>query len=301
MQEIAKKYFSLVIVIGLVLGLLVPSIGNSLTIFVIPSLFVLMLFTVLKVDFYKVVHSIKKPIPLIIAVILSYILIPAILYLITDIFALDKEAKLSVMFSALAPTILSAPYFVSIMKGDIEFSFVLSILVTVMAPFVIPFELYYIFGDSVNFPLINIFNYIFIIVFVPILIVQILKISFPNILLISSNYENVVTAFLFFIFIWAIISTNSKEILNMSEFVLILVIIGIIQEFGFFLLLRKISNIFLSDEMSKSFAFSVAIKNTALTAGIAILTSSELALASSIVILVHVPMFAWIMYKKDKI
>ena len=97
MELLAKKYFSLIIAIGALLGLFLPSLGTSLTFLVLPSLFVLMIFTVLKIDFYKILHSIKKPIPLIIAVLISYILIPAVLYFLSDIMHLDKQAKLSVM------------------------------------------------------------------------------------------------------------------------------------------------------------------------------------------------------------
>lgn len=301
MENLSKKYFSLIIAIGAILGLIFPSIGSSFTFLVMPSLFVLMIFTVLKIDFYKIIHSIKKPIPLIVAVIISYVFLPAILYFLSDILHLNEKAKLSVMFSALAPTILSAPYFVSIMKGDVEFSFVLSVVITLLAPFLIPLELYYVFGESIDFPYMDVFESIFIIIFIPIIIVYVAKKFFVSLIAKLSSHESSVTAFMFFIFIWAIISVNSSDILNLSQLVIILIVIGIVQEFGFFILLRKISKLFLSEKMSKSFAFSIAVKNTALTAGVAMLSSNELALASSIVVLLHVPMFAWIMHKKEKI
>lgn len=301
MDALAKKYFSLIIALGALLGLFLPSIGISLKFLVLPSLFILMIFTVLKIDFYKIVHSIKKPIPLITAVMLSYIVIPAVFYLLSMLFSLDENAKLSVMLSILAPTILSAPYFVSIMKGNVEFSFVLSVVITLLAPVLIPLELYYIFETSINFPFMKVFETIFIIIFIPIVIVQIMKRLCINLVLGLSSHESSITAFMFFIFIFAVISVNSHEILNMSGLVITLLMIGVLQEFGIFIILRKISKLFMSDKMSKSFAFSVGIKNTALTAGVAIHTSNELALASSIVVLLHVPMFAWIMHKKEKI
>lgn len=301
MEVLAKKYFSLIIALGAVLGLLFPSLGSSFAFLVIPSLFILMMFTVLKIDFYKIINSIKKPIPLIVALIISYIILPTILYMLSDILNLSDKEKLSVMFSILAPTILSAPYFVSIMKGDVEFSFVLSVIITLLAPFIIPLELFYIFGESVDFPYMSIFETTFIIIFIPIVIIYIIKKVSTKLITELSSKENLITALMFFIFIWAIISVNAKEILNFSELVMILVVFGLIQEFGFFILLRKISKLFLSDAMSKSFSFSIAIKNTALTAGVAMLSSNELALASSIVVLLHVPMFAWIMHRREKI
>ncbi len=301
MEVLAKKYFSLIISFGAVLGLLFPSFGSEFTFLVMPSLFVLMIFTVLKIDFYKIIDSIKKPIPLMVALIISYIVLPAILYILSDIFNLNDTEKLSVMFSILAPSILSAPYFVSIMKGDVEFSFVLSVIITLLAPFIIPLELFYIFGQSIDFPYMSVFKTIFVIIFIPIVIVYMIRKALPEVIIQLSSKESLVTALMFFIFIWAIISVNAKEILNFSELVMILVFIGIVQEFGFFVILRKISKLFMSDEMSKSFAFSIAIKNTALTAGVAMLSSNELALASSIVVLFHVPMFAWIMHQREKV
>ena len=301
MEVLAKKYFSLIIALGAVLGLLFPSLGSSFAFLVIPSLFILMVFTVLKIDFYKIIESIKKPIPLIVALIISYIILPTILYMLSDILNLSDKEKLSVMFSILAPTILSAPYFVSIMKGDVEFSFVLSVIITLLAPFIIPLELFYIFGESVDFPYMSIFETTFIIIFIPIVIIYIIKKVSTKLITQLSLKENSITALMFFIFIWAIISVNAKEILNFSELVMILVVFGVIQEFGFFIILRKISKQFMSDKMSKSFAFSTSIKNTALTAGVAMLSSNELALASSIVVLLHVPMFAWIMHRRERI
>ena len=301
MEEISKKYFALIIALAAFLGLLLPSIGDSIRFLVMPSLFILMIFTVLKIDFYKILHSIKKPIPLIIAVTLSYAVIPFILYYLSILFNLDDNAKISVMFSALAPTILSAPYFVSIMKGDVEFSFVLSVVITLLAPFLIPLEMYFIFEKSIDFPYLEVFELIFLIVFIPIVIVQIMKFFSNKIVIKLSKAESSITALAFFIFIWAIIALNAHEILEMSELVFIMLLIGIVQEFGIFILIRKVSRIFWSDAMSKSFAFSIAIKNTALTAGVAAYSSNELALTSSIVVLLHVPMFAWIMQKKENI
>ncbi len=301
MEVLAKKYFSFIIALGAIFGLTFPSVGNELRFLVMPSLFILMIFTVLKIDFEKITGSIKKPIPLIVALLISYVVLPFLLYMLSDLLQLNSKEKLSVMFSILAPTILSAPYFVSIMKGDVEFSFVLSITITLLAPFLIPLELLYIFGENIDFPYENVFESIFVIVFIPIVILYITKKISPEMINKLSSHENSTTALMFFIFIWAIISVNASEILNLSQLVLFFVFLGVVQEFGFFIILRKISKLFMDEKMSKSFAFSIAIKNTALTAGVAMLSSNELALASSIVVLLHVPMFTWIMYKRDNI
>ena len=55
MEVLAKKYFSIIISFGAILGLMFPSLGSEFTFLVMPSLFILMIFTVLKIDFTKLI------------------------------------------------------------------------------------------------------------------------------------------------------------------------------------------------------------------------------------------------------
>ncbi len=301
LEKNARRYFSLIIILAACLGLALPSFGIKLSFLVIPSLFILMFYTAMKINFNKLQHSILKIKYLLIGTLISFGLIPFILYTIAYIFNFSEIEKMSVIFSALAPTILSAPYFVSIMKGDVEFAFILSMLLTFLAPFIIPIELYLLFQSNINISILEIFKSILYLVFIPVLLVYIIKKLQPNTIELLLSKEHTVISSIFFLFIWAIISVNANNILNLSFHILAVIFIAIIQEFGFFFLILKISRKFLSDSMSKSFAFSVAIKNTALTAGIAIVYSNDLSLVSSMVVLMHVPMFAYIFWKKDKI
>jgi BASS family bile acid:Na+ symporter len=300
-ESFSKKYFSFIILLGGLSGLIFPKLGESFSGLVMPSLFILMFFTALKIDLSKILYSIKKPLPLFVAILISYILIPLILYILADFLYFNNQEKLSVMFSALAPSILSAPYFISIMKGDVEFSFILTIILTFLAPFLIPLELLFIFDTQIDFPIMSIFSSISILVFIPLGLVVVLKKIFPSFIIKTQSAENSFTSLMFFIFTWAIISINAQKILNANFYIYSVVVLSIIQEFGFFIFLRWISKFFLNDAMSKSFAFSIAVKNTVLTAGVAMLYSNDIALMSSLIVLIHIPMFAWVLYKKDKI
>ncbi len=295
------KYFSLTILVSAGFGLFFPSLGTKLNFLVLPSLFILMFYTVLKINFYKLKHSIFRVKYLIIGIFTSSIIIPLILYIIAQIFNFNEIEKMSVVFSALAPTILSAPYFVAVMKGDIEFAFILSIILTLLAPFVIPIELHFLFHSYIDISIMKIFKSILYLIFIPIIIVYMIKKIRPNINEVFLSQEDIVISGVFFVFIWAIISVNADSILSLSLYTLEVLLISAIQEFGFFFILLNISRKFLSNSMSKSFAFSIAIKNTALTAGIAIGYSDKLSFVSSMVVLMHVPMFSYIFWKKDKI
>lgn len=301
LEKNAQKYFGLTILLSASLGLFLPSLGMKLNFLVIPSLFVLMFYTALKINFNKLQQSVFKIKYLVIGTLISFIIIPLILYIIAHLFNFNDMQKMSVVLSALAPTILSAPYFVAVMKGDVEFAFILSVLLTFLSPFMIPLELYFLFQSNIDISVVEIFKSILYLIFIPVLIAYIIKKIRLNIGEVLLSKEHTAISVVFFVFIWAIISVNADSILSLSSYILEVLLISIIQEFGFFFVILKISRKFLSNSMSKSFAFSIAVKNTALTAGIAIVYSNDLSLVSSMVVLMHVPMFAYIFWKKDKI
>ncbi len=301
LEKNAQKYFGLTILLSASLGLFLPSLGMKLNFLVIPSLFVLMFYTALKINFNKLQQSVFKIKYLVIGTLISFIIIPLILYIIAHLFNFNDMQKMSVVLSALAPTILSAPYFVAVMKGDVEFAFILSVLLTFLSPFIIPLELYFLFQSNIDISVVEIFKSILYLIFIPVLIAYIIKKIRLNIDEVLLSKEHTAISVVFFVFIWAIISVNADSILSLSSYILEVLLISIIQEFGFFFVILKISRKFLSNSMSKSFAFSIAVKNTALTAGIAIVYSNDLSLVSSMVVLMHVPMFAYIFWKKDKI
>lgn len=301
LEKNAQKYFGLTILLSASLGLFLPSLGMKLNFLVIPSLFVLMFYTALKINFNKLQQSVFKIKYLVIGTLISFIIIPLILYIIAHLFNFNDMQKMSVVLSALAPTILSAPYFVAVMKGDVEFAFILSVLLTFLSPFIIPLELYFLFQSNIDISVVEIFKSILYLIFIPVLIAYIIKKIRLNIGEVLLSKEHTAISVVFFVFIWAIISVNADSILSLSSYILEVLLISIIQEFGFFFVILKISRKFLSNSMSKSFAFSIAVKNTALTAGIAIVYSNDLSLVSSMVVLMHVPMFAYIFWKKDKI
>ncbi len=108
-SKICMKYFSLTILVSACFGLFFPSLGTKLNFLVLPSLFILMFYTVLKINFYKLKHSIFVKY-LIIGVLTSSIIIPLILYIIAQIFNFNEIEKMSV--SSFPPSLWECIYFV---------------------------------------------------------------------------------------------------------------------------------------------------------------------------------------------
>jgi len=300
-NDLARKYFGLFTVAGAVLGLALPSVGVLIQPYIMATLFVLMFFATAKINKTRLVAAARKPLVVLLGLVLMFILIPLVMYGLALFAGLDETALFGVAFAALAPAIVSAPFFVSMIKGDVEYSYILSVLSTLLSPVVIPAMLLFLVGKTVVVPLMSISTTIVALIVLPALLVVIVRKILPPIMKLLESNESSITGFDFLVFIWAIIAANAQTILTFSPLVTALLVLAVVQEFGVYFAVRHVSKLFLPEKTSKALALSVGVKNTVLTAGIALLFSSAAALPSGIVVLIHAPMFALIGWLKEKL
>jgi len=206
-----------------------------------------------------------------------------------------------VIFASLAPTIISAPYFIQKIGGDIELSYVLAIVSTVVFPVIVPLILYIYFGHNINIEYSSIVYTMLVLIVLPVLVALGLK---QNKIFINKlkDYESLTTSASFLIFMWAIIALNNNFISSLTISFIYLFIIAFTQEILLYFIVKILCIKVFSIEvtLAKTIALVLAIKNTALTAGIAEGISPEFALPSAMVVLMHIPMFFLIGYYKDR-
>lgn len=301
LEMFASSYISYFILLGALLGVLVPNIGVLLSPLILPSLFILMLFASIKIDINKLMHALKRKKIIVLTLAIMYVIPPFFLFALANILGIKSGYMVGVVFSALAPTIISAPYFVQKIKGDVELSYILSVLATITFPVLSPLLLYIYFRQSVDIEYSSIIYSMAFLIFLPVLIAFILK-KHSSIVYKLRDHESSITSFSFLTFMWAVIALNSNFINTLSIELLFLLIIAFTQEiFSYFLIKIICIRVFsLEVSLSKTIALILSLKNTALTAGIAQGVSSDLALPSAMVVLMHVPMFFMIGYYKDK-
>jgi predicted Na+-dependent transporter len=119
-EQNAKKHLGLVTIISAILGVLFPAVGSLLLPFVMPMLFILMVFATLKIDLDRLIRAIKRPGLLITGICILYIVVPLTMYTLAILANLTADITLGVLFAALAPPIISAPIFVAMIEGDSE-------------------------------------------------------------------------------------------------------------------------------------------------------------------------------------
>lgn len=300
-EMFTSVYISYFILLGALLGILFPNVGKDLSPLILPSLFVLMFFASIKINVNKLNLVLKKKKLIFIIILIMYSVIPFVFLMLSNIMGLKNEYMVGVIFASLAPTIISAPYFIQKIGGDIELSYVLAIVSTVVFPVIVPLILYIYFGHNINIEYSSIVYTMLVLIVLPVLVALGLK---RNKIFINKlkDYESLTTSASFLIFMWAIIALNNNFISSLTISFIYLFIIAFTQEILLYFIVKILCVKVFSIEvtLAKTIALVLAIKNTALTAGIAEGISPEFALPSAMVVLMHIPMFFLIGYYKDR-
>ena len=97
---LARKYFGLFTVAGAVLGLALPSVGVLIQPYIMATLFVLMFFATAKINKTRLVAAARKPLVVLLGLVLMFILIPLVMYGLALFAGLDETALFGVVFAA---------------------------------------------------------------------------------------------------------------------------------------------------------------------------------------------------------
>ena len=130
----------LLIVIGfsIAIGILLPSFGIIFEPFLLVLLGFLLFLNLLKMDPQKLAFIIKKPLSVIIFIVIKLIAIPVLLYAITNI--IYPSLALSVLLLSGISTGLGAPFVINVFEKSNRLPFVVGmiILTSIAVPFILP-------------------------------------------------------------------------------------------------------------------------------------------------------------------
>lgn len=290
---LVQKYLPFLIVAGVVLGIGIPDVALSLKPFVLPCLSILIFFPALKIDVRKVTGMLSHQINiLIIAILVLFGLIPLLIYSIGYFVGLQKELLVGLVLASSAPSMLSASYFTNLIQGDIETSFSISIVSTLLSPLLVPLVLYLLIGENASIDPLAVGKIILYVVLVPLLSAALLRFKFPAVVTFLLQVEHYFTIIAIALPNWVMIGANRDPIIgSVVPILLPIFLIGVIQVFGVFFLTRKLSTLFFSNDVSKALAVSFGLKNVALVGGVIITFNDTLAIPAGILTLTHVVLY----------
>jgi BASS family bile acid:Na+ symporter len=291
------------LIVGLLAGLLAPRATGTLRALTLPCLAVLMFFPALKLDRENLATGavsqwrvLAAGFPVIFGVI------PLLMYALGRLAGLDPLLLAGLVLGSATPSIVSAPYFVGLMRGHVGVAFSLMVGSTLLSPLVLPLLAFLLLGGSTRVNLVYVAEMVFLVIAVPVALAALLRRVSPALSQSLLRSEHIFSASALVVLNWIIIGMNQRLIVGSLTGVLLpMFLLGMFQDLGIFLITRRVSRRLVCDEVSKALAVCFGLKNIGLVGGVMIAVDESLALASGVVSLAHVLMFVLISARKDRL
>ncbi|RAP33400.1 hypothetical protein DID75_02275 [Candidatus Marinamargulisbacteria bacterium SCGC AG-410-N11] len=211
------RYFWVLIIIAVALGLAFPSYIIDYERFVIIILTVIMGLLFLKVDIIEILSQIKKPSQIVYISCINLILLPFFSYFIFKF--LDSELLMGFVFLAALPAGVSSAVFTDMMKGKTSLNLTIIIVTNLLSAVTIPMIFLFLFNHEAGIDYLRLIKTISFIVFVPFVIAKIMKrVIFPRIIHSLQDYFNFIIISLLSVMIMIIIAGQADFIkLNIQD------------------------------------------------------------------------------------
>ena len=171
--KLIEKYFSYLLFLALIGGLFLPQIGIILMPTIKPILMVMLLLSALKTDFKQVISYLKKPgLPLYIF-IMTMIIVPIMVFLITN--QIDQTLAIGLLLMTATPPAIASPVLTELFKGNVALSIVTVITCSLLSPITMPFLFNKLTSQSIELDSIGMAKALTFMIFTPIILAEIIK------------------------------------------------------------------------------------------------------------------------------
>jgi predicted Na+-dependent transporter len=211
-NQVIEKYFWVFLMAGILIGLWQPLAFESPK--YIPKILLgMMLFLVfLKIDLADIVKSLRDYKLMIYISAVFMIIIPVIFFLLVSIF--DRPMAIGILLLTAMPAGVSTPALTDILKGNIPLAMSIAIVTQAIAPFTVPFLFWIIGTKGIEIDKFLLFRDISILVFLPLILAQLSKKYFPELIQRSQHLFTSANVILLFTFVYVAISSQRNIILD---------------------------------------------------------------------------------------
>ena len=150
---------SISIFLSTVFGILIPSIGELFSPYILVILGILLFLNLIQLEFQDLVLTFKKPKLLLILSIMKVIVIPVTMYVVTS--QVSPKHALPVLLLSGISTGLGAPFVTNYVGGKLSIVVGMVIVTSLVVPFVLPMLVYALYNTEFSIP---IFDMIFLLV-----------------------------------------------------------------------------------------------------------------------------------------
>ncbi|MCK9186885.1 hypothetical protein M0P48_05675 [Candidatus Gracilibacteria bacterium] len=224
------KYLGGTVFLGLLIGLfsgrfidgdLIPLLMKWYVTF---SLMALLYLSALKITPSEILKNLKKPWYIIFISLVKMIGLPLIAFIFLKY--IPEDYRIAVMLLSATPSAMATPGVLLVLKGDIKFGMIVSVLTNLITPLILPLVLFYSVGTKVELDPLHMIIFLGTIVFLPFLLAFLSKkflTKFSNFII--DNSSKIVSCVLFIFGICIIAPFSDLVLSNLSKSYILFVFI----------------------------------------------------------------------------
>jgi len=289
------KLFGLPILIAIAAGVIFPYTAISLLPYGFVFLFILMLLSGLTIDWPTVPHALRRPWPLLLGLFLCFIFFPLLQLLLARLLLADSQFIGGLLFGALMPPAMVAPFFTRLLKGDEELSFLLMVAATLVTPLAAPLLLKLGAGSLLQIETAPLMKSMLLMVTLPLLGGFLIARYLPQVRKGIEPWLGVgnmaALSILIFVMFGTAVGRLHLEFAAPAELSKLL-LLAFLQDFGVLLAARLVLPQILEPREATALLVTLAMKNVAIACGVLFFYDPRAALPPALVFVAHACLFS---------
>lgn len=285
--------------------------ADLLTQIILPaSLFIIMMGMGLSLKLQNFALVVTKPKAVIFGLIAQMVMLPALAYIVAVMFSLEAGLAVGLMILALCPGGTTSNLYTYLAKGDVALSVSLTAIVSLIAPFTVPFVLLFFMevfldqGQAIELPLLKTIIQLVVITIIPVGLGMLIHRYAPAFAAKAEKPVKIFSVVFLFIIIAGIVFKNKATMpqyfMDVGFAALVLNLLCMAMGYG----LAKLAE--LNEAQSKAIGIEVGFQNgtTALLIALTLLQNSTMAAAPTVYSLIMFftgAVFAILLNRKTKV
>lgn len=213
--QFIEKFFWTFLIAGILAGLAFPVYNDFLMSLLKPLLMLMLLLVFLKIDISHIFHKMKNYRLILFIVLMNMVVVPLFFFLVIRNF--DENLAVGILLLTAMPAAVASPALTDIVKGNTALSASIVIATSVVTPLTIPLLFWMTKANKLNVDLWFLLRDLSFIIFLPMLISQVTKRYFPD-LIRSANYLfTSINVFILTAMVYIAIASQKSLILSQPE------------------------------------------------------------------------------------
>ena len=288
MLQKIQEHFYLIILFCIFLAYLQLDWVISLTGYVKLMLAFVIFLMGITLEFNDFKECLKKPIVPAIGISLQYLLMPLLAFLLAKLFSLDSNFAIGIILVACSPGGTVSNVFTYISKADLPLSVVMTFSSTLLAPFMLPMNMYLYARQWIDVDMFSLFKSSIEIVLIPLILGMIIKIINNKLNINLKNYEDAISVLAVLIvslIILVILTAGFPKLIVVDNLVIniskIIIAVSLLHGLGLFIAYQL--SLRFGEKSARTVGLEVGMQNSGLASVLAQLHFSPISVIPTVV------------------